>query len=138
MSFALVGACPAPVGLGLIDLLQAVLGHPAFINQPCDIIDVDLAPDTFVFARRVALEKAVVVETFAEAIDPTPAQDDVDGFLRIDRFDPRIQFVDLDPDFFFLVVVLAEPLIEAPGVLERTDIFGIDFDGWHQQSLGAG
>jgi len=37
--------------------------------------------------------------------------------------------MDLDPDFDFLVVVLAEPLIEALRVLERADTVGIDFGG---------
>src|SRR5258706_4298551 len=106
-----------------------MFGHPAFVDQPCDVIDVDPAPDTFPFAPRVALEIALVVETFADAIDPTPAKYDVDGFLRSDRFEPRIHFVDLDPDLVFLDVVLAEPLIETLRVFELADFIGIDFGG---------
>src|SRR6266576_1352557 len=134
---AVIGARPASVGLGLIDLFQPVSGHPAFVDQPCNVIDVDPAPDAFLLARRVALEIAVVVETLAEAIDPTPAKYHVDGLLRSDRFEPRIHFVDLDPDLVFLEVVFAEPLIETLRVLERADFIGIDFGGCHQQTLKA-
>jgi hypothetical protein len=42
--------------------------------------------------------------------------------------------VDLDPDFGFLGVVLAEPFVEALGVLERADPVGVDFNGRHQQT----
>jgi hypothetical protein len=35
--------------------------------------------------------------------------------------------VDLDPDFRFLVVALAEPLVETFGIFERPDSVGIDF-----------
>src|SRR5258705_12242274 len=84
-----------------------MFGHPAFADQPCDVIDVDPAPDAFLLARRVALEIALVVETFADAIDPTPAKYHVDGLLRSDRFEPRIHFVDLDPDLVFLEVEFA-------------------------------
>jgi hypothetical protein len=114
-----------------------VLGHPAFFDQPRDIIDVDLAPDAFPCARRVALEKALVVETLAGAIDPAPAKHDVDGLLRRDRFESRIHLVDLDPDFVFLVVIFSEPLVETLGVFERADFIGVDFDGRHQQTLIA-
>src|SRR5712672_541692 len=114
-----------------------MFGHPAFADQPCDVIDVDPAPDAFLLARRVALEIALVVETFADAIDPTPAKHHVDGLLRSDRFEPRIHFVDLDPDLVFLEVVFAEPLIETLRVLERADFIGIDFGGCHQQTLKA-
>ena len=85
---AVIGARPAPVGFGLIDLPQAVFGHPAFPDQAGDIVDIDLAPDTFLCARRVALQKALVVKPLAQAIDPAPAQDNVDRLLRRDRFEP--------------------------------------------------
>jgi hypothetical protein len=45
--------------------------------------------------------------------------------------------VDLDPDLGFLVVALAEPLMETLRVFERPDIGGIDFDRCHQQSCSA-
>jgi hypothetical protein len=38
-----------------------MFGHPAFVDQPRDVIDIDLAPDAFRLAMRVALQKALVV-----------------------------------------------------------------------------
>src|SRR3981189_2553994 len=110
-------------------------GHPAFVDQPRDVIDVDPAPDAFLLARRVALEIALVVETFADAIDPTPAKYHVDGLLRSDRFEPRIHFVDLDPDLVFLEVVFNGARHADRRALERADLIGIDFGGCHQQTL---
>src|SRR4029453_19575401 len=98
-ALAPVGAAPAPVGLGGLDLLETVLGHPAFLDQPGDIVDVDLAPDTLLGARRVALQEALGIETLAQAVDPAPAQHDVDRLFRRDRLQARADLVDLDPDF---------------------------------------
>src|SRR5882672_10383204 len=63
-----VGAIPAPVGLGGLDLAKAVLGHPPFFDQPGDIVDVDLAPRAPATARRVALHEALVVKSLADAV----------------------------------------------------------------------
>ena len=52
-------------------------------------------------------------------------------------FEPGIHLVDLDPDLVFLVVVLAEPLVETLGVLELADFVGIDLDGRHWRTLQA-
>jgi hypothetical protein len=111
-----------------------VFGHPALVDQSRDVTDVDPAPDAFRLAMGVALQKTLVVKALALAIDPAPAKHDVDGFLRCDRLQPRIHLVDLDPDFVFLVVVLAEPLVKTLRILERTDLVGIDFDGRHQRT----
>jgi hypothetical protein len=37
--------------------------------------------------------------------------------------------VDLDPDFIFLVMVLAEPIVKALGVLELADLVRVALDG---------
>jgi hypothetical protein len=50
------------------------------------IVDIDSAPDAFPAARRIALEKALLIESLAQAVDPAPAEHDIDGFLGIDRF----------------------------------------------------
>jgi hypothetical protein len=75
-----------------------MLGHQAHIDQPGDIVDVDLAPDALPGARRVALEIAGGVEALADRVDPAPAEDDVDGFLRRDRGEARGDLVDTNPD----------------------------------------
>ena len=111
-----------------------MLGHPALLDQPGDIVDVDLAPDALLPARRVALQEAFVVEALAEAVDPAPAQHDVDRLLGRDRLQARTDLVDLDPDLVGLVVVLAEPLVEALGRLEFANLGGIDLDRRHQGS----
>ena len=78
---------------------------------------------------RVALEIALVVKPFADAIDPTPAKYDVDSFFRRARFEPRIHLVDLDPDFVFLVVVFAEPRIETLASLNARTLSGLILTG---------
>src|SRR5260370_11403153 len=129
---ALVGAVPAPIGLCRLDLLEPVLRHPACLNQPGNVVDIDLAPDTLLAARRVALQLALAVEPLARRVDPAPAECDIDGFLWSDRFESRIHVVDFDPDLGFLVVVLTKPLVETLGVLELADSVGVDLDGRHQ------
>src|SRR5690606_26935018 len=83
---AVIGAIPPAVGLGRVDLPQPLFGHTARFDQAGDIVDIDLAPDAPSAARRVALEKALLVEALADSIDPAPAKRHVDGFHRADRF----------------------------------------------------
>jgi hypothetical protein len=110
-----------------------VLGHPTFLDQPGDVVDVDLAPGALPAARRVALQIALVVEPLAHGVDPTPAQHDVDGLLGRDRRQPRIDLVYLDPDFCLGVVVLAEPGVKAFGTPEFAHFGGVDLDRRHQR-----
>jgi hypothetical protein len=49
-----------------------VLGHPAFLYQPDDVVDIDLAPGAFLAGRRVTLQIALVVERLAYCVDPAP------------------------------------------------------------------
>ena len=81
--------------------------HPGLLDQPRDVVDVDLAPDALLAARRVALQEALVVEALADAVDPAPAEHHVDGLLGRDRREPGAHLVDLDPDLALLVPVLA-------------------------------
>ena len=74
-----VGALPAAIGLGGLDMGEAVLGHPAFGDQAGDVLDVDLAPGALAAARGVALQVAGGVEALADRVDPAPAERDVDG-----------------------------------------------------------
>ncbi|MNL55250.1 hypothetical protein D3C87_1786460 [compost metagenome] len=62
----------------------------------------------------------------AHAVDPAPAQDHVDRFLRRDRFEARADLVDLDPDLGFAGVMRTEPGVEALGVLEFVDLVRVD------------
>lgn len=128
---ALVGAIPAPVGLRSLDMRQAVLGHYAFFDEPRDIVDVDLAPGALPGARRITLQEALLIEPFALAVDPAPAENDIDSFFGRDRFEARINLVNLDPDFISFVVMLGEPLVKTRSVLERADLLGIDYDWRH-------
>src|ERR1700733_14970016 len=82
---ALVGAVPTPIGLSRLNRLEPVPGHPAFLDEPCDVVDIDLAPDALLAAARVALQIALVVKAFAHRVDPAPAKHDVDGFKRGNR-----------------------------------------------------
>ena len=50
---ASVGAIPAPVGLRCLRLLEPMLGHPAFRDQPSDVVDIDLAPHGTFAAMRI-------------------------------------------------------------------------------------
>src|SRR5438876_2489417 len=82
---AAIGARPASVGLGRLDFREPVPGHPAFLDEPGDIVDIDLAPDALPAARRITLQIAPVVKALANGIDPAPAEADIDGFLGRDR-----------------------------------------------------
>ena len=55
----------------------------------------------------------------------------VDGFLGGNRFEAGIHLVDLDPEFIFLIVVSAEPFVEAFGALELAYLFGFDDNRCH-------
>src|SRR3954463_7150829 len=78
---ASVGAIPAPVGLRCLHLLEPMLGHPAFRDQPGDVVDIDLAPDAALAAARVALQITLVVKALAHRAEV--AQKD-------SRFSPRL------------------------------------------------
>ena len=67
------------------------------------------------------------------SIQPQQSTTSMASFGVID-FNPESDLVDLDPEFVFLVVVLAEPLVEALRVLEEADLVGIDPDRRHQQT----
>jgi hypothetical protein len=114
-------------------MLQPVLGHSAFLDQPGDIIDVDLAPRAFPAARCVALQITLVVKTFADSVDPAPAKRDVDRLLRRDRRKTGTDLMDLDPDLAGAIVVLAEPFVEGVGGLEFAHFLRIDDDWSHQR-----
>ena len=52
--------------------------------------------------------------------------------LGVIDLQPGTHLVDLDPDLVLLVVVPAEPVVEALGILELVDLVGVDLDGRHQ------
>ncbi len=63
---AAIGAVPAAIGLGGLDVLEPMPGHQPRLLQPGDIVDVDLAPHALLAARRVALQEALVVVALAD------------------------------------------------------------------------
>ena len=75
-----VGRVPAAVGFGGIHLPLAVRRHAPRRGQSRHMIAIDLAPETFRPPRRESLQKRFFIERLAEAVDPSPAQGDVDGF----------------------------------------------------------
>src|SRR4051794_281386 len=107
-------------------------GHPSILDQPRNIADVDLAPDALLAPRRVTLQIILLVKAFDYSIDPAPAEHDVDLLILGDRLEAGIHLVDLDPNLVGLVVVLAEPFVEARRVLEFADLRRIDLDGRHR------
>lgn len=66
-----------------LDLRQPVLGHPIFPNPPLHVLDVDLAPDTFLPPRGVPLHEAALVQPFRHGVDPLPAERRVDRLLGV-------------------------------------------------------
>src|SRR5581483_2010102 len=134
---AAVGAIPAAVGLRGLHCLEAVLGHPAFGDQPGDVVDIDSAPDAALAAARVALQVTLVVAALAHRVDPAPAEAHVDRLPGRDRLQARAHFVNPDPDLVCLVVVQAEPPLERGGGLEGPDLGGIDVDGRHHDTYLA-
>src|SRR5690606_37458896 len=120
---------PAPVGLGRLDVLQAMLGHPPLRDESGDVRHVDLAPDALRPPRRVALEVTLLVETLPDAVDPAPAEHDVYRILGDYRLQARTHLVDLDPQLVGGIVVLGQPVVELLGVLELADLGAIDRHG---------
>src|SRR5690606_11918889 len=103
---------PPPVGLGGLDLPKACRRHPARGDQPCHVLAVDLAPEALRPPWRVALEVRLAVERLANAVDPSPAERDVERLLPRDARDPRGLLEDADPDLLRAVVVPAQPALE--------------------------
>src|SRR5206468_3041360 len=68
---------------------------------------------------------------FADAVNPPPAETDIDGLLRCDRLQTRAHLVDLDPHLLLLVPVLAQPRLEGLFVLELVHLPGIDLNAGH-------
>src|SRR5690606_3117723 len=103
---------------------------------------VDLAPEALRPPWRVALEVRLAVERLANAVDPSPAERDVERLLPRDARDPRGLLEDADPDLLRAVVVPAQPALERLLVPEALDGGGVRDDGWHRGgtpgcSLGA-
>lgn len=130
-------AVPAAVGLGGVDMTLAVLGHPPRLGQAGDIVDIDLAPHALGAARGVALEVAALVKALADAVDPAPAQADMDRLHRRDRRQAGADLVEFDPDLGFAVVMAAQPRLERSGIRELVDFAGIDGDRCHQAAAGS-
>src|SRR5207253_2557763 len=86
---ASIGAIPAPVGLRCLHLLESMLGHPAFRDQPGYVVHIDLAPDAALAAARVALQITLLVKALPHRVDPAPTEANVDRLLWSDRLPAR-------------------------------------------------
>lgn len=96
-----IGRVPAAVGLGGIDLPLSGQLHAPGSDQSPNVLAVDLAPDAPGSPRGVTLQKGFVVERFADAVDPAPAElpgpcaacictrGGDNRRLRLDQFDQR-------------------------------------------------
>src|SRR5262245_42839243 len=74
-----VRGVPPAICLRRLDLALAMGRHAAGGSQARDVVAVDLAPDALGPARGVSLQKRAIVERFPDAVDPSPAQHDVDS-----------------------------------------------------------
>src|SRR5262249_12236486 len=66
-----------------------------------------------------------------QAVDPSPAQGNVQRFRVGDRLFARRLLVDTDPEFFRARVIDGDPLLERSGGAEGLDGLRIDDDGRH-------
>src|SRR5262245_24682808 len=126
-----VGRLPAAVALRSVDLALAVRRHTASGDESRDVLAVDLTPPALAPARRVPLQERPLVERLAEAVDPAPAQDDVERLRRRHRREPRQLLVDLDPHLRLAVVICGEPRFERGLALEALDAARIGNEGSH-------
>src|SRR5690606_3862744 len=113
------------------DMLQAVPGHAAFRDKARDIVDIDPAPDAFRPARHIALEKAHLVEALLDAVDPAPAEHDVDRLPGVHRGAAGCLLEDADPQFVGDIVVFGQPAVEGILIREFPDLCRIDVNGCH-------
>src|SRR5262249_21163975 len=123
-----------PIGLGGFHLRDAECGHLPGFRQPRDVLAIDLTPDALLASRSVALKEALVVEAFAESVDPSPHQCDVERFRVRDALKSRSLFPDLEPSLVRFVVVLSVPRLERFLVLESVDLRLVDLDRRHQRA----
>jgi hypothetical protein len=120
-SAAIFLARPAAIGLRRVDLLLAVRGHAPRLRQPRDVRAVDLTPDALRAARRVSLQVRAFIEPLADAVDPSPAQHDVERFRSRHRRYAGALLVDAHPHFVPTCVVPAHPGFECRFRAKRLD-----------------
>ena len=92
---------------------------------------VDLTPQALRTPRGVALQERGVVVALADAVDPAPAQSDVERLGGRDRRVSRALLVDPDPDLGLTPVMRRQPGLECRAGLERLGLFRIRNDGSH-------
>ena len=74
-----VRRAPAAVRLGSVDLLLPCRLHAPCVGQPLHVLAVDLTPDTLGASGRIPLQERLVVEPFANTVDPPPAEHDIES-----------------------------------------------------------
>src|SRR6185312_1785955 len=121
-----IGALPAAVGFGRVDLRLAERRHATFADQPLGMTDIALRPDAFGAARAEALQEGVIVEGLLLPVDPAPAERDVERFRIADRRHARLLLEKLEPDLAGLVVLAGEPARKARRIEKGAYRFRID------------
>ena len=130
-----IGRVPAAIGLGGIHLPLAVRRHAAGRGQPRHMVAIDLAPDASRPPRRIALQKRLFVERLADAVDPSPAQGDVERLRIGHRRQARTFLVNLQPDLGLARVVRFHPRRERRLRAEALDLLGIRNDRRHEKQF---
>ena len=132
-----VRGIPPPVGLRPLDLGVAAVAHAAVADQPRDMVPIDLRPEAARAPGAVVLQKVVVVEAAAGAVDPAVAERDIErihhenarlrraGLAHAEPHAVGLRGVRLEPAFPFGDVVEGEH--GAFGVRDHALIVGADY-----------
>src|SRR4029450_1232120 len=116
---------PTAIGLRRVHLPLSVRRHAPGLRQPRDVLTVDLTPDALRPARRVSLQIGAFIECLADAIDPSPAQHDVERFRNRDRRHGGALLVDAQPHLTLTCVVLWDPRLERRLSAKGPDLPGL-------------
>src|SRR4029079_7558131 len=126
-----IGRVPSPIRFGRVDLLLTVRRHAPGVYEARDVPAVHLTPHALRGTGSKALQEGLLVERLFYAVDPTPAERNVESLRIVDGRQSRALLVNLEPDLRFTRVVRRHPFLEGAGGLEALDLPGIRNDGRH-------
>src|SRR4051812_34690391 len=95
--------------------------HPSSGGEARDVFGIDLTPDALRSPRCEALQKRLGVERLSDAVDPAPAQRDIERLCVRDRRFARLLLEDADPNLVIARVMHAHPRLKRRFSLEALD-----------------
>src|SRR4051794_19332536 len=133
---AVIGALPAAVAPGALDLRKTGRLHRPGGDQAFRLRPIDLRPWAFCGTRREALQPGGFIERLLAAVDPAPRQCDVERLRVSDRL--RARLADAQQHGLRTVMMCRQPDMPVRGARKRKDWLGGLLPGLHGTEFVTG